>query len=432
MTIKASVPALPASVTSFRINLLALCSFLAGLYGINQFSGLSFEPNYQRLAIYKMIFLMLCWALPVVILELFYFKRLGQFDRSRLDLRRAIIRSLGLYATLALCGLVYWVFPEYQGSFYAPYWAFLKLVGPLVLIGCLPYFYLVDGYIENRRDPYFEFGRLLVSINKQVDAHVIKHHLLGWLVKLFFLPLMTVYLYKTTRYFSALNTDRIFYSFMYFYDFAWELIFAIDLVIVTAGYILTLKLLDSHIRTAESTAGGWLVAIICYEPFWSAVSVGYLAYNKDNYNWGNWLAGNEVGTIVWGSMILLLITIYSLSSVAFGIRFSNLTHRGIITNGPYRYSKHPAYLSKNLSWWLIAIPFISTSNDMTTIIQSCLMLLGLNAIYYMRAKTEERHLSWDQTYQQYQQVIDQCGVVARCRNLVLPKVNGKGKRRKTT
>ena len=29
------------------------------------------------------------------------------------------------------------------------------------------------------------------------------------------------------------------------------------------------------------------------------------------------------------------------------------------------------------------------------------MLLGVNAIYYMRAKTEERHLCRDETYRQY-------------------------------
>jgi len=196
---------------------------------------------------------------------------------------------------------------------------------------------------------------------------------------------------------------------------------AVDLVIVTAGYILTLKLLDSHIRTSESTVGGWLVAIICYEPFWSAVSVGYLAYNKDNYNWGNWLAGNDIATMIWGGMILLLITIYSLSSVAFGIRFSNLTHRGIITTGPYRYCKHPAYLSKNMSWWLVAIPFISTSGDISLIIQSCLMLLVLNAIYYLRAKTEEQHLSWDETYRQYLSAIEQRGLWAKSKRLIKGK-----------
>ncbi len=409
---------IPGSVTSFRINLLALLCFLAGLYGINVFNGSTIEPNHARLIIYKMCFLLLCWSVPVVVLELFYFKRLRNFDRNRLSLRRALIKTVGLYLTLTLCGLVYWIFPEYHGSFYNPYWEVLKLIGPFVLTASLPYFYLADGYIKNPKDGYHEMGCLALRINKTPEAEVFKQHLLGWLVKLFFLPLMTVYLYNTTRYFSGLDTAQLFTNFTRFYDFAWELVFAVDLVIVTAGYILTLKLLDSHIRTSEPTVGGWLVAIICYEPFWSAVSVGYLAYNKDSYNWGNWLAGNDLATMIWGSMILLLISIYSLSSVAFGIRFSNLTHRGIITNGPYRYTKHPAYLSKNLSWWLIAIPFISTSGNITTILQSCLMLMTLNMVYYLRAKTEERHLAWDETYCQYQLAIAQHGIIGRMHRML--------------
>jgi protein-S-isoprenylcysteine O-methyltransferase Ste14 len=123
------------------------------------------------------------------------------------------------------------------------------------------------------------------------------------------------------------------------------------------------------------------------------------------------LSGNDTLTIIWGSLILVLIAIYSLSSVAFGIRFSNLTHRGIITSGPYRYTKHPAYFSKNLSWWLIGIPFISATNDMLQVIQSCLMLMGLNLIYYLRAVTEERHLSWDETYRAYQRAMEKRGIL---------------------
>ena len=62
---------------------------------------------------------------------------------------------------------------------------------------------------------------------------------------------------------------------------------------------------------------------------------------------------------LWGSAILALVAIYVWATIAFGARFSNLTHRGIITAGPYRFTKHPAYLAKNLSWWLITLPFDS-------------------------------------------------------------------------
>jgi steroid 5-alpha reductase family enzyme len=86
--------------------------------------------------------------------------------------------------------------------------------------------------------------------------------------------------------------------------------------------------------------------------------------------------------------------------VTFGLRFSNLTHRGILTNGLYRYCKHPAYVSKNISWWLIAVPFIAEGGVLDAL-RDCLLLFGVNVIYYLRARTEERHLSWDPVYRQY-------------------------------
>ena len=38
----------------------------------------------------------------------------------------------------------------------------------------------------------------------------------------------------------------------------------------------------------------------------------------------------------------------------FSFRFSNLTHRGIITSGPYRFTKHPSYVSKNIAWSFVS------------------------------------------------------------------------------
>jgi hypothetical protein len=111
-------------------------------------------------------------------------------------------------------------------------------------------------------------------------------------------------------------------------------------------------------------------------------------------------------------MILLLVAIYVWSTIAFGARFSNLTHRGIITNGPYRYSKHPAYLSKNLSWWLISTPFMLSGNAAQSL-RACILLCMLNGIYYLRAKTEERHLSLDPVYRQYVLWIEQHGLLRR-------------------
>jgi protein-S-isoprenylcysteine O-methyltransferase Ste14 len=113
---------------------------------------------------------------------------------------------------------------------------------------------------------------------------------------------------------------------------------------------------------------------------------------------------------LWGSLILVLVVIYVWATIAFGARFSNLTHRGIITSGPYRYTKHPAYLAKNLSWWLVSMPFMFGVSPLTSL-RCCVLLLMLNGVYYLRAKTEERHLSLDPDYRRYAQWIDQHGLL---------------------
>jgi hypothetical protein len=64
-----------------------------------------------------------------------------------------------------------------------------------------------------------------------------------------------------------------------------------------------------------------------------------------------------------GAWLVLLTGIYAWATVAFGFRFSNLTHRGILTHGPYAWTKHPAYVSKNLFWWCAVLPFLSVGRQ---------------------------------------------------------------------
>ena len=104
--------------------------------------------------------------------------------------------------------------------------------------------------------------------------------------------------------------------------------------------------------------------------------------------------------VAWGAAILALIAIYTWATMSFGLRFSNLTHRGIITSGPYRFAKHPAYLCKNLSWWLISMPFMVGATWQDSL-RHCAMLLLANAVYWWRARTEEKHLLSDHNYQLY-------------------------------
>lgn len=192
-------------------------------------------------------------------------------------------------------------------------------------------------------------------------------------------------------------------------DIAYAHIFFMDVLVATAGYVMTLRLLGTEIRSVEPTVAGWLVAIACYDPCWPALFSNFFTYTHE-LSWGGWLADHPLLYTLWAAAILAVLSVYGWAAVSFGIRFSNLTNRGIITSGPYRFTKHPAYISKNISWWLISIPFLPADGSPFTALQLCLGLAGINLIYFARATTEERHLSRDPVYRAYAEYIRVHGV----------------------
>ncbi len=327
----------------------------------------------------------------------------------RLDLRRVGTRLCGLLMTIALAAFAYWLLPEYRGDFYQPFWQFLRTIAPACIL--IPfYFSWTDTRGVESRDEYQALGALLCGGSQTGDGPLIRRHLLGWTVKAFFLPLMTVYLSEELRSSYSALQDISAHT-LPIYQLFYHLSYVADLLFCVVGYSTTMRLFNSEIRSVEPSAAGWLVALICYQPFYSVVGRYYLQYEDGTY-WDNWLQSWPAARAVWAALIIALASIYALCTVSFGLRFSNLTHRGIITGGPYRFSKHPAYLAKNLSWWLISVPFVS-EQGWSTALRNCCLLCLVNLIYYARARTEERHLSRDPTYVAYALWINEHGLLRR-------------------
>jgi hypothetical protein len=398
---------LPRSVSNMYINVTALAVSLLALWWLVAYGG-------EVSPLLAVGLLCSAYAVPVVVLESLWLRSWRQTLNTRaraLSWSRTGVKFIGLVATCAAVVSIYWLLPEYHGSFYDRYYTMLRALAPW-FFGLAPlYIALMDRYSKQERDGYWHVGMALLGQWQQVDWSHVKQHALGWLVKLFFLPLMFIYMTDKVAYLRQYDFSMVFSSFKAFYDFAYQGLFYIDLLIVTVGYMATFTATDSHIRSTESTFLGWAVALACYQPFWSFVSANYISYDGGK-NWGAWFWHEPLLYTIWGSAILILIAIYAWASIPFGIRFSNLTHRGILTNGPYRYCKHPAYVSKNLSWWLISMPFmISTSAEES--LRHCLLLLMLNGIYFLRARTEERHLSWDPDYVAYAQYIEEHGTLRK-------------------
>jgi len=180
------------------------------------------------------------------------------------------------------------------------------------------------------------------------------------------------------------------------------------------GYLLTMKPLDAHIRSANPYLAGWMAALICYPPFILMGDGGPLNYHPGTADWGFWLQDHQLMLWVWGAWLVFLTAVYAWATVIFGIRFANLTYRGVITNGPYRFTRHPAYLTKNLFWWSATMPFLVSSGTLVDAVQNTVILSIVSSVYYWRAKTEERHLlGEDAKYREYYEWMGSNALITR-------------------
>lgn len=408
---------LPRSATHTAVGLFGLLLMLITL------SYLRFYHPFGTNGLYNTMFLLGVLVLAFYLPELVWEKRYLSastglsFTGGNPSLKRSAIKYLGLLTTLAFMWFLYWIFPEYQNDFYHEFYSLAKFILPIWLIVAIPYFFFVDRYMLEPEDGYWQIGQIVLGRIHQINITKLKQYLLGWIIKGFFFPLMYCYMVDDLNYFITRDIGN-FSSFKNIFDFSLDFLYLLDVTLATLGYFLSLRLLDTHVRSSEPTIYGWAVALVCYEPFWSLFGPHYFAYDND-ISWGSWLWDFPLFYFLWGCAILLLTAIYAWATVSFGARFSNLTHRGIITSGPYRLTKHPAYIAKNLSWWLISVPFMA-DKPWDTNLKHCVLLLGVNLIYFLRAKTEEKHLSQDPDYRAYAQWISRHGLFSVfCRHQTL-------------
>lgn len=397
---KADITSCPKSATHGLVAASGLLGLLVGIYLLRLF-----QP-FENIAL-SALTVMGCSALGVFVPDLLWQKvhrRSLLAKPQTVDLTRVMIKFSGLLGSLGFIAFLYWLLPEYSRShpFYQNYWEMIRLVLPMWLIIAIPYIHWVDRRMSDPYDSLWQVGCLISLRWQNLHWPMIGQHLLGWIVKGYFLPLMFVDMCGKLATVLAYNFEQS-HNFQQLFDFSFHTIFFIDVSLVSMTYLMALRLTDTHIRSSEPSLFGWAITLICYPPF------QYINFETGK-SWTDWISSETWLYPTWGILILLLLAIYLWATISFGGRFSNLTHRGIITNGPYRYTKHPAYITKNLSWWLISMPFM-VSTSIEDAFSHSILLLMVNGIYYFRAKTEERHLSLDPVYVEYAKWIDEHGLL---------------------
>jgi protein-S-isoprenylcysteine O-methyltransferase Ste14 len=325
----------------------------------------------------------------------------------------SLVKIAGLWGTWAGIAFLYCVCRWYWSGIYVfP----MQLLGycavPLLFIS-VPYTIILDRRMAEPRDGSWHFGQLVVGRFRDADREAVYEHLRCWAIKAFFLAFMIAIVPGNWIDTVRPSAEEIASHPVNLARWLIAAMFMIDTTFATVGYALALKPLDSHIRSANPYAAGWMAALICYPPFILMNNGGPLDYHPGTADWTYWMDGYPLLLAATSFLLAALTAIYAWATIAFGPRFSNLTHRGILTHGPYAWTKHPAYVSKNIFWWIATLPFLATSGNPVDMVRNTVVLALVTGVYYWRAKTEERHLMADPAYREYAEWMERNGAIPR-------------------
>jgi protein-S-isoprenylcysteine O-methyltransferase Ste14 len=341
---------------------------------------------------------------------------------------------INYFLNLGLLGMVVLFFHtagEYgfraSNAYYQPWFRFLEIAWNAYLWAGIPYVILTRAVKHSpdadRRDMTILISKSLGwTVSRVIQAPSLRPEFgdadrkarRALLVKVFFTPLMTVFfcdqfphLVQNMNYIanglqSAIATSSYTHNQFNsdFFNISIALIFSIDVALAWCGYVVSSRWVDNQTTSAEPSMLGWVVCLLCYPPFQFILGLYYASPGEREV-----LQFEQQWPVtIFTAMMLMSYLVYMMATLWFGVRFSNLTNRGIIRKGPFAFIRHPAYASKNFSWWIVMFPAIVYNATHTGLEIAILQTIGLvlmTYVYYMRALTEERHLSADPVYLEY-------------------------------
>lgn len=401
------------SNTSFGINLLGLILGTLCVIPFRFFDDVNLTTVFIVFAVTT--------TLSIIAMEYLLYPKTSPLGRLRiqrkLSWKRVLYKEVALLTAFAGIGLLYFLFPMFTyNDFKLQYFPFLKVILPWLLILSIPYFALMDKLDTEEKDIYYKIGYAVIHRKKTLTRFELANFIRSWLVKAFWLSLMQPAMVGKLKWLVNYDWDMMIDNPVEWYWTATVICFFIDLSFASIGYMMNFKMAGTQTKTAEPTLLGWMVAIMCYWPFWGVLFYQFFFKYDSGQQWMKFF---ETGSFIWYAWFIAIIGLeflYAMATVAGGIRFSNLTYRGLWNTGPYRWTKHPAYVFKNLSWWLISMPFMQTGWQ--NALRASLLLLGVNIIYYLRAKTEERHLSHYPEYEAYALEMNDKSIFRWCAKLL--------------
>ncbi len=301
--------------------------------------------------------------------------------------RMGLSQDRGLLSSLAA---TYEVYKRNDFSYFFHYFVDAYWIATLVLV--FPFLYYFDSQRTVEQDKYSNLVKSILSFvtGRPFWNKTARLGMLTLFVKFFYIPLLVTWvinntmhqLYLTHTFHADLATVNAYLVALFIY---------IDTAIYCFGYLFEFNFLKNTIKTVEPTVLGWVVCLWCYPPFnifsFRIFDHEFVRLTHSYPPWVNALVLCLI-TVLWG--------IFAWASLSLGWKASNLTNRGIVRHGPYRFVRHPAYAAKLFLWYLQGIFFGQYFIG---------IMFGFTLIYILRAWTEERHLSLDPDYREYRKTV---------------------------
>src|SRR5581483_1155193 len=304
-----------------------------------------------------------------------------------LILRRTGVKWLGVMAGVAMLLTAWWALPEYRQPRYRAFFAVSHILLPWVPFATVPSILWAEWRIGPKEDDRWHFGLLLLGRWKEIDWQQIRQGLMGWFIKGFFLPVNFSGASDLIGHFRGMEGQLLSAEWPKAVFFADAMMFATLGIAILPGYLFSARIFNNELKKVDCTWFGWVVTLSCYPPFNSVVSGRWFAYeSKVDAQWmPPWTAWglHSMGVAhLIGGILLLLEFFHFWGESSFGLRSSNLSNRGILTNGPYRFCKHPIYLSKCVGWLIIWAP-IGLGRPVSEIFRWLLLFCSWCGIYAM-------------------------------------------------
>ncbi len=334
---------------------------------------------------------------------------------------RTITKFFGVLAGIAFIFFLVWLLPAYDSAVTLSRLREALLPTLLFVIPASIILIFATEYIlGEKRDGTFQIGLLARLRTREIDWTIFFDGVREWLLRCFFL---LINFYALVWYIAYLRTNGLpdiggdFATFITRLDLA---IFGMIVASILPGYIFASRLISTELKKVDRTWFGWAINLCCYPPINDALFGGWIRYvpaaeTAAVYQgvpaWAFHTASSPALMLLVAGLIIFFAIIHLWGEAIVGIRAANISMRGIVTIGPFSYTRHPIYVSKCFQWATLYFPVLNAVGIVNPI-QSGILFLLVCAIYGGRALSEERLLATDASYVKYAMYMDHKSVFA--------------------